>query len=599
MKTLEEYRKEGYEPLPFRDIKHVMSFRTIDFSEEEIENLLYLDPIDRHKLLSPQEDGECVLFKAPTCHITPRMLLKAFTKLVDEDYETHLEWYYVLNFQMKRKFVYIPAVFGKDEVFTKYDEDFLFKDEDHVVVYVLLSFLDYLKDKVRPDFSLFNNFMSDILAVNSGELKEYPDRILSEMVQNAGKIIERNKGKVSKELKDFYITNLQALADREDYQSMKTLGFEYYEGLNGFDVDFYKAEYYFQRCFRKVKDPDIANALGYIYYYGRTNGGKPNGNRAFQCFSIAHFAGHNIEASYKLADCFANGYGTQICYQAAYNIVTDLFKPTFYQFMNRDDSKFADVALRLGVYFENGIHVKKDLNFARIYYLEAREAIKIRLKHMDYVGDRNVAIGIHHSLEDLKPEYGYKGRTLTEYGYLIEHYEREEPLNVKFEVAGNGYVRVIFKPEKRSNDKYLLVVLRDLNFAERAEKLEFFIKNDEINELKADSLNSHKINKITFDKDKMTIAYDDYIFDDTFNVDEIIYVPQTLRDYSKQYMIVSVEFYPNSKTYDYLCYNENISVGDKVSVKSKGIPIEVVVKAIKKLYEDELPLPAEKMALAI
>ena len=267
--------------------------------------------------------------------------------------------------------------------------------------------------------------------------------------------------------------------------------------------------------------------------------------------------------------------------------------------MNRDDSKFADVALRLGVYFENGIHVKKDLNFARIYYLEAREAIKIRLKHMDYVGDRNVAIGIHNSLENFKPEYGYKGRTLTEYGYLIEHYEREEPLNVKFEVAGNGYVRVIFRPEKRSNDKYLLVVLRDLNFAERAEKLEFLIKNDEINELKADSLSSHKINKITFDKDKMTIAYDDYIFDDTFNVDEIIYVPQTLKNYSKQYTIVSVEFYPNSKKYDYLCLNDNISIDDKVTVMSNGQPKEVTIKVVKKLYEDELPLPADKMALAI
>ena len=598
MKTLEDYRKEGYEPLPFRDTKHVNSFRTIDFSEEEIENLLYLDPIDRHKLLSPHEDRECVLFKAPTCHITPEMLLKAFTKLVDADYETHLEWYYVLNFQMKRKFVYIPTVFGKEEVFTKYDNDFLFKDNDHLVVYVLLAFLDCLKDKVRPDFDYFNRFIKDVLTVNSGELKEYSDRSLSEIVQNAGRIIERKKDKASQEIKDFYVTNLQALADRDDYQSMKTLGFEHYEGLNGFEVDFYKAEYYFQKCFRTEQDPDIANALGYIYYYGRTNNDIPKGDKAFQCFALAHFAGHNIEASYKLADCYAKGYGTQICYQAAYNIVRDLFNPTFRHFMNGDDSKFADVALRLGTYYENGLYVHKDLNFARIYYLEAREALKIRLQFMEYVGDRNVSIGIHNSLENLKQEFGYKGRTLTEYGYLIDHYEREEPLNVKFELAGNGYVRVIFKPDKRSNDKYLLVVLRDLNFSERAKKLEFLIKNDEINELTADSLSSRKINKIIFDKNKISIFYEDYIFDDTFDVDEIIYVPQTLKNYSKLYTVVSVEFYPNSKTYDYLCLNDNVSIDDKVTVMSKGQPRQVVVRAIKKLYEDELPLPLKKMAIA-
>ena len=52
MKTLEEYHKEGYEPLPFRDTKHVMSFRTIDFSEEEIEKAL--------KILSSFGEAEVV-----------------------------------------------------------------------------------------------------------------------------------------------------------------------------------------------------------------------------------------------------------------------------------------------------------------------------------------------------------------------------------------------------------------------------------------------------------------------------------------------------------------------------------------------------------
>ena len=65
----------------------------------------------------------------------------------------------------------------------------------------------------------------------------------------------------------------------------------------------------------------------------------------------------------------------------------------------------ADVALRLGNYYKDGIYVDKNLYEAQLYYLEAKTAIKKRLEHMEYVGDRSVAMAISNNLEEVEKEF--------------------------------------------------------------------------------------------------------------------------------------------------------------------------------------------------
>lgn len=77
---------------------------------------------------------------------------------------------------------------------------------------------------------------------------------------------------------------------------------------------------------------------------------------------------------------------------------------------------------------------------------------------------------------------------------------------------------------------------------------------------------------------------------------DLIFIPQTIKDISKKYIIVSVEFYPGSKLYDYLCTDDDVKIGDIKTVVSRGETKQVRIKKIKYLYEDQLPLPYDKMA---
>ena len=77
---------------------------------------------------------------------------------------------------------------------------------------------------------------------------------------------------------------------------------------------------------------------------------------------------------------------------------------------------------------------------------------------------------------------------------------------------------------------------------------------------------------------------------------DLIFCPQTIKDISKKHIIVSVEFYPGSKLYDYLCNDDDVKIDDIKTIVSRGETKQVRVKKIKYLYEDQLPLPYDKMA---
>ena len=77
--------------------------------------------------------------------------------------------------------------------------------------------------------------------------------------------------------------------------------------------------------------------------------------------------------------------------------------------------------------------------------------------------------------------------------------------------------------------------------------------------------------------------------------EHIIYIPQKIKKLGKDYKMVSVEFYPGSKQYDYYCEFET-KVGDIVKVYSNDEKKEVRIVSIKNVYEDQLPLPLQKLS---
>ncbi len=145
-------------------------------------------------------------------------------------------------------------------------------------------------------------------------------------------------------------------------------------------------------------NPFYYNTLGYIYYYGRCNGGVPEYEKAFQYFSVGAAQGV-YESMYKLADMFAKGNGCIKSPKAAANIILSLYNENKEIFeAGAYDGKFADVALRMGGLFERGDGVERNIEEAYAYYLEAKLAITKRVSEHNHYGDCKVQKNIEDAL---------------------------------------------------------------------------------------------------------------------------------------------------------------------------------------------------------
>ena len=173
----------------------------------------------------------------------------------------------------------------------------------------------------------------------------------------------------------------------------------YGKGHAGFDEDWVTSRDCLLRLMEIAPDPFYMNTLGYIAYYGRTNGGEPEYEDAFHYFSYGAAAGV-VESRYKMADMLIAGKGTWKNPTLGAVMISELY----YMFrknvlINEFDSKFADLALRMGGLYERGIGVARDLDRAYEHYLEARYAIDKRLEVADWYGDSTVKANVEKAIE--------------------------------------------------------------------------------------------------------------------------------------------------------------------------------------------------------
>ncbi len=178
-----------------------------------------------------------------------------------------------------------------------------------------------------------------------------------------------------------------------------------YGGNNAFSEDWKSAEKAYLRLIDGTDTPlpYWYSSLGYIYYYGRTNGGIPDYDKAFQYFNTAAWAGF-IEAKYKLSDMFLNGQGTLRSPSNALEILFDLY-PVVQLHLEGEhfDCKFADVAIRLSRCLEEGVSIPKNPEMAYFFAFQAAFAIEKR-KRFHFYGDDKVARRIQAALKRLEKE---------------------------------------------------------------------------------------------------------------------------------------------------------------------------------------------------
>ncbi len=162
-----------------------------------------------------------------------------------------------------------------------------------------------------------------------------------------------------------------------------------------------------------------ANTLGYIYYHGRCNNGIPEYDLAYKYFSLASFYGF-YEASYKIGDMLAGGKGIPKNKRAAYRLYEKVYMDCYRKFQEDDKHQtLADAALRMGKAYQTGIGVYPNLMLAYTYYLQAKLAIGIRMKHSDFFGNKKVLAGIEKGLEETRLEL-LKEKDVTQSHMMID-----------------------------------------------------------------------------------------------------------------------------------------------------------------------------------
>lgn len=202
---------------------------------------------------------------------------------------------------------------------------------------------------------------------------------------------------------EFYKECVERLCKKNDVDALKRKGYCLYCGTRIYPTDWKECLKIFLKVYELTGAEYIANTIGYIYYYGRANNGIPEYDKAFKFFSIGALGG-NFESIYKVGDCFRNGYGVVKNEETAYHLYNLVVNENIVGFINGEDNKFADGALRLGSAYENGLYVTKNYRTAYYWYLLADLAIKRRIGD-HYVGDNYVAKSIKESLKRVRKEY--------------------------------------------------------------------------------------------------------------------------------------------------------------------------------------------------
>ena len=102
---------------------------------------------------------------------------------------------------------------------------------------------------------------------------------------------------------------LDSLCDEDDVVAIKKKAYACYgHGNAAYGQDWQASLACLLKLMELDPDPQTANTLGYMYYYGRCTDGVPEYDKAFYYFSIGA-AGWYYESRYKLADMLRHGYG--------------------------------------------------------------------------------------------------------------------------------------------------------------------------------------------------------------------------------------------------------------------------------------------------
>ncbi len=394
---------------------------------------------------------------------------------------------------------------------------------------------------------------------------------------------------------------IDALCEKDSGLALYIKGYACYGGNRLYPCDWVVSRDCMIRLFEKKDDPQYANTLGYIYYYGRCNGGVPEYDKAFHYFGIAAANGL-YEGMYKLADMFYHGYGCKESRRTARSLYRMVYDDGIKNFLKGEHASFADAALRMGNVYAKGIGEEVNPAYAYHYYLQADYAARLRAKEDDFFGNTTVVINVRKALEEaeaLLPEDFFKEVAAYDFPGLFVELTNENHRCVlsKEEVSGQGIELAAERiPTRTAPDpEELLVTIPQLKYCERTLKVSY--KADGTAEIWfKDDADRVRYDFCTWNDvdDRVEFYYDDELVAWVRSEKYRIIGKPTEEAEGPEYRIVSVKFEASGRTYDYICELDDVQPGDVVIVNGYNGETEVTVTKIVTRRESELGLPAAR-----
>lgn len=430
-------------------------------------------------------------------------------------------------------------------------------------------------------------------------LRQYDDRYKTEYI----KFLDNDDvlNTASEDETALFVRYVDELCEKNNKTALHVKAYGCYGGNRAFPCDWKVSRDCLLKLTEIDDDPFLANTLGYIYYYGRCNDGIPEYDKAFRYFSIGA-AGYIYESRYKLSDMFRHGYGTPKNEKIAAIIIRELYSENInYMLDGKLDTKFADIALRMGNLFRDGVGCTSDPDRAYFYYLQADFAIRMRMLEDDHYGDRTVAEGIRKAIDEILPQTSYTKtvrtvRYRTVEDILYYRHKKNCLMEMKIRKISGGEYSLQFRILPRADEKYqpkLFVTEPRAQFCGLTDGIS--VKTSGCRKIKTGS----RILK----EDTAVVVFDS-ISDDTlymygkraaeFDCREYTAVYPAKKKSSQKTHFVSVVFNTGGRYYDYICNIPGIGIGDKVIVETDSGETEVEVVRMFDKDPTETAFPISK-----
>lgn len=341
-----------------------------------------------------------------------------------------------------------------------------------------------------------------------------------------------------------------------------------------------------------------ANMLGIILYRGLIEDEDPDYDNAYRYFTIGAFNGVYESMCY-CADMLVNGQGTIVNLNAAARLVERAYAAGKEMLTNGNAvCSFAEAALRMGDYARYGIGVQADGMLAYSYYLEAFNAMSLRMQIDQKYGDSELYDHVKERVTECEKALGDKVTHRlykTEKPFFIDRILRNgHELQMRM-IEKNHHTYLVFDRVQNEQDGFILVTIEELSYSRLVRETSI-----RVNGIKKCSLRLNKTVKID------QVACDNENGETIFmyhgrtvgkiSCRSFTYMDERRPDWRNEPLIhfAAVSFLRERKEYDFICDIGGLKKGDHVIVETRYGQEEAVFLRKYEARMSEMPLEADR-----